>query len=397
MRGRAVRRDLPVRRPGMQVRRQPIRRSRPRLLGTQMYALAVMLLCAFSAVALVTTPALAARRLEVYGARFTGTAIVRQLVGLESTPNLFGLHTDRIAERLAGLPAVKLARVEVALPDTIVVTLVEREPRLVWVVGRTRYVADENGLLFGVVDEAGNPVPPASLDQLAGPGSEPGSETPAATVEPSAGSGENSAAEATATPKPAVVAGRSPTRAPTPTKAQSKAPAGSPSATETLGPETEGPSAPEASPVATSLPPPSLLPVPTLDPAASAGPGAVSLPVVYDRRLSDSSLALGDVVDPVALDAGYRLASLSPAEVGSTASSLDVALDDDHGFTMAAPSRGWVAEFGFYTPTLRKVSVIPGQVRDLRSVLLWAGEDKVAWIWLMSDISDSHIIDYLPR
>jgi hypothetical protein len=388
-----MRRDLPVRRPGMQVRRQPIRRSAPRLLGTQMYALAVMLLCAFSAAALVTTPALAARRLEVYGARFTGAAIVRQLVGLESSPNLFGLHTDRIAERLAGLPAVKSARVEVALPDTIVVTLVEREPRLVWVVGRIRYVADENGRLFGVVDGAGNPVPPASLDQLAGPGSEPGSETPAPITEASAGPGETSPVEAapSATAKPTVTAGRSPTTAP------SKAPSGSPPATETLSPEAEGSAAPEGSPVATSLPPPSLAPVPTLGPAATAGPGAVSLPVVYDRRLSDSTLALGDVVDPIALDAGYRLASLSPAEVGSTASSMDVALDDDHGFTLAAPSRGWVAEFGFYTPTLRKVSVIPGQVRDLRSVLLWAGEDKVAWVWLMSDISDSHIIDYLPK
>ena len=68
--------------------------------------------------------------------------------------------------------------------------------------------------------------------------------------------------------------------------------------------------------------------MPTADPAATAGPQVVKLPVVYDRRAADADLALGDVIDPIALDAAYRLASLTPTDVGSQAPSLDVVLDE---------------------------------------------------------------------
>ena len=45
-----MRRDLPLRRPGMQVRRQPIRRATPRLRSTQIYALVLMFLCVMTVV-----------------------------------------------------------------------------------------------------------------------------------------------------------------------------------------------------------------------------------------------------------------------------------------------------------------------------------------------------------
>jgi hypothetical protein len=134
---------------------------------------------------------------------------------------------------------------------------------------------------------------------------------------------------------------------------------------------------------------------PNAVPPAEAG--AVSLPVVHDRRAASAGLRLGGFVDAIGLDAGFRIAGLSGADIGSTARDLDVVVDDRHGFTLAAPARGWVAEFGFYTESLRKVTVIPDQVRSLRSVLLWAGEDHVAWVWLMADISDTHAISYLPK
>ncbi len=348
-----------------------------------MYALVAMLLCVFMTVALASSPILSGRRLVVQGARFTGQAIVRQLAGMNGTPNLFGLQTDRIAARLVSLPAVQSARVEVRLPDTVVVTLTEREPRIVWVVGGARYVADEAGLLFGMVDGAGNPVPPAGLDLLPAPASKhsPSPSPSAATPSPSPSPSATTRTKPTAT--------RQPAKSPSP--ARTATPHPSPKSGETQPPEDE------PSPVPSPLPRPSLLPVPSPEAGAGAAPGAVSLPVVYDRRAADASLRLGDYVDPIALDAGFRLASLEPSDVGSTAGAMNVVVDDVHGFTLAAPSRGWVAEFGFYTQTLRKVTVIPEQVRGLRSVLLWAGEDRVAWVWLMADISDSHLIDYLPK
>jgi hypothetical protein len=350
-----MRRDLPVRRPGMQVRRQPIRRASPRARPAQMYGLALMLVCTFTTLALMATPVMAARRIEIHGARFTGDAIVRQIAGVDSAPNLFRLRTDGIAERLVGLPAVLSARVEVRLPDTIVVTVVEREPRVIWVVGDRRYVADSYGLLFGLVDEAGNPLAPGWQDLPTSPRPSPStSEHSSAGHTPEA----SSSSEAGGEPTPAVI------RPATPLPVEAR---------------------------------PSIDPVVTPAALTPAGAGAVALPVVHDRRAADADLRLGSTVDAIALDAGYRIAGLSAADVGSTARDLYVVVDDSHGFTLAAPSRGWVAEFGFYTQSLRKVEVIPGQVRDLRSVLAWAGEDHVSWIWLMADISDTHTISYLPK
>jgi hypothetical protein len=113
--------------------------------------------------------------------------------------------------------------------------------------------------------------------------------------------------------------------------------------------------------------------------------------VVYDRRSSDAGLGLGSVIDPISLDAGYRIASLTPADVGSNAPALAVVVDDDNGFTLSSGPAGWVAQFGFYAPTVRKVTVIPTQVRDLRSLLYQWGEAKVAWVRLVSDIGENHI------
>ena len=153
----------------------------------------------------------------------------------------------------------------------------------------------------------------------------------------------------------------------------------------------------EPSPTTTLVPLPSLLPVPTAEPAASAGPQVVDLPAVYDRRADDADLSLGDVVDPIALDAAYRLASLTPTDVGSEATSLGVIVDDKYGFTLSSGPNGWVADFGFYTETLRKDSVIPDQVRDLRSMLLHYGENHVAWVFLVADIADNRIDTYIAR
>jgi len=108
-------------------------------------------------------------------------------------------------------------------------------------------------------------------------------------------------------------------------------------------------------------------------------------------------VGLGSRVDSVNLDAGYRLGGLTPADVGSADSRLAVVLDDDHGFTVSPAHAGWVAEFGFYTPNRRKDLVIPTQVRDLGLMLAKYGEDHVAWVWLVADISDAHANSYLSR
>lgn len=144
------------------------------------------------------------------------------------------------------------------------------------------------------------------------------------------------------------------------------------------------------------------------------------LPVVVDRRPEAARLALGATLTAIDLDAARRLGSLRPVDVGSKAADLVVAVDETDGWTLrpagpgpegatgsgrtdpgtsgkgggaadeAAPA--WVAVFGFYTPTLRPTSMIPGQVRLLRS-LLGDREAAVARVVLASETDGT----YVPR
>ena len=118
---------------------------------------------------------------------------------------------------------------------------------------------------------------------------------------------------------------------------------------------------------------------------------AAALPVVEDRRAASAGLSIGGHLDPVDLDAATRLASITPTQVASAASRLDVQVTDQSGFVIRSPS-GWSAVFGFYTPTLRTPELIPGQVRLLRSLLVGreAGVDRVI---LASDTDGT----YIPR
>jgi hypothetical protein len=372
---------MPSRRPVSHVRRVPVRRSSPPLRSVQILAAILMAVSLIGGVAVSMAPAFAAKTLEIHGAVFTSQAIIRSIVGMDGTPNVFRLETDRAASKLVRLPAVMSATIQVQLPSTVVVDIVEREPRLVWVVGDTRYVVDQDGLLFGVVDAVGNPIP-----SDVGPLATPNPNAPSASASPSATVPTTTSAAVSPKPAPSPTPTATPTPKPTPTKSGAK-----PTPTK---PGTKASPSPTPSPAPTpswdaSLVP-SLLPAPTPDSAGTAGSGAVALPVVFDRRASDAGLGLGGIVDPVNLDAGYRIANLIPTDVGSSAPSLAVVVDDEHGFTLSSVPAGWIAEFGFYAPTVRKTTVIPGQVRDLRSALGNWGESKVAWVILVSDVSSSH-------
>jgi hypothetical protein len=349
-----------------------------------------MVACLVGIFAVSVAPSFSARTLEIHGATFTSQSIIRSIVGMDGTPNVFRLDTERAAEQLVRLPAVESASVQVRLPSTIVVDIVEREPKLVWTIGGSRYVVDQDGRLFGLVDSAGNPVA-SSAGPLATPSEGASASASATTNDASPSTVPTASPSPSPTPKPTPTPKKTPTKAPTkatPTKAGAKgtpAPSAVASASGSPGPTYDASQNP------------SLAPAPTADPAATSGPAALGLSVVFDRRASDAGLGFGAIVDPVNLDAGYRLARLTPTDVGSKAAALAVVLDDEHGFTVSSIPEGWVAEFGFYTPTVRKVTVIPQQVETLKSLLAAYGEAHVAWVWLVGDVSGNHVNTYLPR
>jgi hypothetical protein len=125
---------------------------------------------------------------------------------------------------------------------------------------------------------------------------------------------------------------------------------------------------------------------------APAGSTAAALPTLADRRAASVALAVGAALDPIDLDAATRLGSIRPADVGSAATSLAVAVTDENGFVVGATPAGWTAVFGFYTQSLRTPALIPGQVRLLRSLLAdrEAGAEQVI---LASETSGT----FIPR
>jgi cell division septal protein FtsQ len=127
-----------------------------------------------------------------------------------------------------------------------------------------------------------------------------------------------------------------------------------------------------------------------------AAGAAAGLPEVDDRRASSGALAVGSRLDPVDVDAATRLASLRPADVGSQAVALAIAVTDENGFVVTTKPTAWSAVFGFYTPSLRTTELIPGQVRLLRS-LLEGREPQVDRVILASDTDGTYVAKTTPK
>jgi hypothetical protein len=88
-------------------------------------------------------------RVEMSGLRWTDASAAETLIDVERGTNLFTIQTGPIEARLASLPPVASARVEVRLPDTLLVRVTERVAVLVWRLpdGR-RLLVDRTGAAF---------------------------------------------------------------------------------------------------------------------------------------------------------------------------------------------------------------------------------------------------------
>jgi hypothetical protein len=128
--------------------------------------------------------------------------------------------------------------------------------------------------------------------------------------------------------------------------------------------------------------------------AAAKLPAGVA--VVDDQRQDAADgLWVGAHLDEVDLDVATRLGSITPADIGSAASGLRVVVTEEDGFELAATA-GWLAVFGFYSPSTRSTDIIPGQVRLLRS-LLDGREGSVRRVILASATDGTYIPRATPR
>jgi hypothetical protein len=123
----------------------------------------------------------------------------------------------------------------------------------------------------------------------------------------------------------------------------------------------------------------------SLNLAPSAAAALAAAPLLFDDRTSSPLPTVGQLT-ATELDVATRLASLTPEDLGTAATTLTLRLLSDFGFVVEAtgPSIEWNAVFGIYSATIRPTSMIPGQVRLLRSLLV-GRESRIGWVILADD------------
>jgi cell division septal protein FtsQ len=130
--------------------------------------------------------------------------------------------------------------------------------------------------------------------------------------------------------------------------------------------------------------------------SSSALPTVDALPIVTDSRSNAANLAVGKTLDPVDLDAAFRLASVTPAQLGSGAAALSLSVTDENGFVVSSGPKGWEAIFGFYGVSLRTTALIPGQVQLLKTLLV-GREAGVKTVILADDREGTFIPKTTPK
>jgi hypothetical protein len=143
-------------------RTKPIRRASAGLSVARAAAALAMLASAGAIYGVGASPAFDYARLQIDGVVYTDPAVAEEAVASARGENLFLLSTAPLKAALEALPTVDRATVSVRLPGTLMVTLRERVPVLIWRVGLRRYLAEGGGELFGRVGDN----PPAQASRL---------------------------------------------------------------------------------------------------------------------------------------------------------------------------------------------------------------------------------------
>lgn len=91
--------------------------------------------------------ALRLREVSVYGSQVLPAAEVVARLDVQGRHPLWLRQAD-LEGRLAALPELRAAQVEVFAPGTVEVTVTERQPVLTWVAGDRRWLVDEQGLVL---------------------------------------------------------------------------------------------------------------------------------------------------------------------------------------------------------------------------------------------------------
>lgn len=95
-------------------------------------------------------------RFQVRSVRLQGNVLlsgaeVESMAGVTGA-NVFWVDRGLVAERLRSLALVQSAEVNATLPDTVEISIVERQPAAFWVSGDRSYLVDREGVILKAVD-----------------------------------------------------------------------------------------------------------------------------------------------------------------------------------------------------------------------------------------------------
>jgi hypothetical protein len=96
---------------------------------------------------LLNSPLLRVDRVEVEGQRLLAREEILQAAGV-AQQSIFSVDKRRVAESLLALGVVRQVDVTTILPGTVVLRVVEKEPRYVWRTAASGYLIDEEGVVL---------------------------------------------------------------------------------------------------------------------------------------------------------------------------------------------------------------------------------------------------------
>jgi hypothetical protein len=95
-------------------------------------------------------------RFKVHSVRVQGNVLLSraevETVAAVTGANIFWVDRGQVVARLLDLPLVQRAEIRVALPDTVDIAIVERQPAAFWVSGDSSYLVDREGVILKPVD-----------------------------------------------------------------------------------------------------------------------------------------------------------------------------------------------------------------------------------------------------
>ena len=134
-------------------RGRSVRRASAGLSRVRAGAALAMLVAAAGVYGVSSSSAFDLTDIAITGATFTEQDDVTATIEGVKGQNLFTLQTAPLEAALRDLPTVDSAKVSIALPHTLDVSIKEREAVMIWKVGARRYLAGSDGELFARLTE----------------------------------------------------------------------------------------------------------------------------------------------------------------------------------------------------------------------------------------------------